>query len=81
MTYLWVSKRDLLNFADANTISTAENTAEKVISTLKQDSLPAIDWFKINEMIVNPNKFEAIVVKNNRRMKDSLCPKYQRPAY
>ena len=71
----------MLNFADANTISTAENTAEKVISTLKQDSLPAIDWFKINEMIVNPNKFEAIVVKNNRRMKDSLCPKYQQPAY
>ena len=32
-------------------------------------------------MIVNPNKFEAIVVKNNRRMKDSLCPKYQQPAY
>ena len=75
--YLWVSKRDLLNFADANTISAAENTTEKVTSTLKQDSLPAIDWFKINEMIVSPNKFEAIVVKNNCRMKDSLCPKYQ----
>ena len=28
--YLWVSKTDLLNFADDNTISAAENTIEKL---------------------------------------------------
>ena len=36
--YLWVSKTDLLNFADDNTNSSAENTKEKFISTLEQDS-------------------------------------------
>ena len=46
--YLWVSKTDLLNFADENTISAAGNTIEKLISTLEQDSQVAIDWFKIN---------------------------------
>ena len=71
--YLWVSKTDLLNFADDNTISAAENTIEKLISTLEQDSQAAIDWFKINEMIVNPDKFQAIVVKKNCRMKDSYA--------
>ena len=35
--YLWVSKTGLLNFADDNTISAAENTIEKLISTLEQD--------------------------------------------
>ena len=69
--YLWVSKTDLLNFADDNTISTAENTIEKPISALEQDRQAAIDWFKINEMIVNPEKFQAIVIKKNCRMKDS----------
>ena len=67
--YFWVSKTDLLTFADNNTISAAENTIEKLISTLEKDSQAA--WFKINEMIVNPGKFQAIVVKKNCRIKDS----------
>ena len=68
-----MSKTDLLNFADDNTISAAENTIEKHISTLEQDSQAAIDWFKINEMIVNSKIFQAIVVKKNCRMKDSYA--------
>ena len=79
--YLWVSKTDLLNFADDNTISAAENTIEKLISTLEQDSQAAIDWFKINEMIVNPDKFQAIVIKNKLQNERFLCPKYQQPNY
>ena len=51
--------------------TTAENTIEKFISTLEQDGQAAIDWYKINEMIVNPDKFQAIFVKKNCRMKDS----------
>ena len=62
----------MLNFVDDNTISTAENTIEKLISTLEQDSQAAIDWFKINEMIVSPDKL-VIVVKKNCRMKDSYA--------
>ena len=71
--YLWISKTDLLHFADNNTVCAAENTKEKLISTLEQDSQAAIDWFKINEMIVNPDKFQAIVIKKNCRMKDSYA--------
>ena len=69
--YLWLSKTDSLNFADDNTISAAENTIEKLNSTSELDSQAAIDWFKINEMIVNPDKFQATVVTKNCRMKDS----------
>ena len=32
--FLWVSKTGLLNFADDNSISAAENTIEKLVSTL-----------------------------------------------
>ena len=39
--YLWISKTDLLNFANA-----AESTIEKLISALEQDSQAATDWFK-----------------------------------
>ena len=79
--YLWVSKTDLLNFADGNTISVAENAIEKLISTLEQDSQAAIDWFKINEMIVNPDKFHAIVVKKNCRMKDCYALNINKTAW
>ena len=30
------------------------------LSTLEEDNETAIDWFKINEMIVNLDKFQAI---------------------
>ena len=68
---LWIPNSELLNFADDNTISAAENTIEELISTLEKKSQAAIDWFVSNEMIVNPDKFQAIVVKRNNKMKDS----------
>ena len=68
---LWISNSELLNFADDNTISAAENTIEELISTLEKESQAAIDWFVSNEMIANPDKFQAIVVKRNNTMKDS----------
>ena len=55
----------LFNFTDDNTISTAANTIEKLISTLEQDSQAAIDWFKVNEINVNLDKFQAIPVMKN----------------
>ena len=65
--------KNRLNFADDSTISAAENIVEELISTLEQDSQTAIDRFKINEMIVNLDKFQALVVKKNCRMKDSYA--------
>ena len=69
--YLWITKTDLLNFADDNTITAAERTIENLLSTLETESQAAIEWFKLNQMIVNPEKFQAIVVKKNAKMKDS----------
>ena len=65
---LWISNSELLNFADENTIYATENTTEELIS---KSSQVAIDWFVSNEIIVNPYKFQAIVVKRNKKMKDS----------
>ena len=67
--YLWITKTDLLNFADDNTITAAERTIENLLSTLETESQAAIEWFKLNEMIVNPEKFQAIVVKKMLKLK------------
>ena len=68
---LWISNSELLNLADDNTIKAAENTVEELINTSEKESQAAIDWFVLNEMIVNPHKFQAIVVKRNNKMKNS----------
>ena len=68
--YPWITKTDLLNFADNNTITATERTIENLISTLKTESQPTIEWFELKEMIVNTEKFQAIVVKKNAKMKD-----------
>ena len=44
--YLWITKTDLLNFADDNTITAAERTIENLISKLETGSQVAIEWFK-----------------------------------
>ena len=60
--YIWVSKTDLLNFADDNTISTAENTIEKLISTLEQDSqVNIVEWGKKLTIYTNLKIFGAIL--------------------
>ena len=69
--YLSITKPDLLNFADENTITAAERTIENLLFTLETESQATIEWFKLNEMIVNPEKFPAIVVKKIAKMKDS----------
>ena len=69
--YLWITKTDLLNFADDNTITAAERTIENLLSTFETESQAAIEWFKLNKMVVNPEKFQTIVVKKNAKMKDS----------
>ena len=68
---LWISNSELLNFADDNTINAAENTIEELICTTEKESQAAIDWFVSNEMIVNPNKFQAIAVSRNNKIKYS----------
>ena len=55
--YLSITKTDLLNFTDDNTITAAERTIGNLLPTLETESQAAIEWFKLNEVIVNPEKF------------------------
>ena len=63
MIYISELQKHLLNFAEDHTITTAERTIEKLISTLETQSQATIEGFKLNEMIVSPEKCQAIVVK------------------
>ena len=60
--FLCIKKSDLHNFADDNTITTTCNTLTGLLKTLEQESESAVSWFKQNELIVNVDKFQAIIL-------------------
>ena len=50
------------NFGDDNTMSAFAATVSGLIKILESESEVAIDWFKKNKMVVNPDKFQAIIL-------------------
>ena len=61
----FMKKSDLHNYADDNTIAAYENSIESLVNTLESESDIAIQWFEENEMIVNPDKFQAIIINKH----------------
>ena len=52
----------LHNFVDDNTITCSSSTLSQLIKDLQSEANKATDWFKMNNMIVNPEKFQAIII-------------------
>ena len=50
------------NFADDNTVTAFAETIQDLINSLDVKTCSAIEWMKDNDMIANPNKFNAIVL-------------------
>ena len=61
-----LKKSQLYNFADNNTISTEANSEDDIFKILKEESESAVKWFRENNMIVNPAKFQAIVLQKGK---------------
>ena len=55
---------DLLNFAADDTMSKIADNINHLLLTLKHDSELAVKWFTDNQMIVNPDKFQALILQN-----------------
>ena len=57
----FVETDSMHNIADNNTMPTWREIVSKLIDTLGSESSIAIDWFTKNEMIINLEKFQAII--------------------
>ena len=60
-------KCSLNNFADDNTLDDHASSVNELVNSLENDSQKAIDWFKMNHMIANPDKFKAIIIEKSGR--------------
>ena len=52
---------ELHNFADDNTIISSSDTLSQLIQDLQSEANKATDWFDLNNMIMKPEKFQAII--------------------
>ena len=65
--FLFINKAKLANFADDNTVFANSAEMETLLDILEKESETAIKSLKQNEMIVNPDKFQAMVLARHKQ--------------
>ena len=55
------------NFADGNSPSVFESNIKNLKLILESEIKTAISWFQSNEMIVNPGKFQGIIIDKKKQ--------------
>ena len=64
--YLWLTKSDLHNFADDNTVAVTCKNLNDLLHTLEKESESAVDWFRNNNVRAGPDRFQAIIMNKRR---------------
>ena len=59
-----LKKTDLHNFADDNTITAVCDQLADLIKILEAEGELSMGWFRENEMVVNSDKFQAIILNS-----------------
>ena len=55
-----IEDSEACNFTDDNTIYAFDDSIETILRLLKGDINNALQWFKYNQMVTNPEKFQVI---------------------
>ena len=58
--FLFLTENDICNFADDNTIYSCSSTIEAVICDLEKGLNNSLAWFKTNQLVANPAKFQMM---------------------
>ena len=64
---LFINKAKLAKFANDNTIYAAKRDLNGFLRLPENESEIAIKWVSDNDMIVNPKKFQAIIINKQNR--------------
>ena len=68
----FVSKSDIRNFADDNTLSSCGKMLGDILYNLKFDLGRILKWFKVNSLKSNPSKFQFMILRTNSDIKMNL---------
>ena len=62
--HYFITNEKLSNYADDNTVTAIDASPSKMIQKLTSDTNNALQWFEINSIKANPNKFQAMALGN-----------------
>ena len=60
--FFFIPKASVHNFADDNTLASFASTLKELLPILESECEAAINWLHNNKMIVNPDKFQVILL-------------------
>ena len=66
--FLYIKKAWLHNYAPDNTLSAFATDIDDLIGILKDEWQEIIDWLKLNQIIVNPKKFQAMFISKKKNV-------------
>ena len=69
--FLFIKEADLANFADDNALYVSKKNLAEVLEVLERECETAINWFKENNMIVNPDKFQTMIITSNKEQNNT----------
>ena len=69
--FLFIKEADLANFADDNTLYVSKKNLAEVLEVLERECETAINWFKENNMIKNPDKFQTMIITSNKEQNNA----------
>ena len=64
--FLFVTLASLYNFADGNTLSAFATIGSELIAMLEPESEVVLDWSKKYKMVVNSDKFQAVILDKRK---------------
>ena len=64
--FFFIPKASVHNFADDNTLCSFAKTLRGLVTILQSECETAINWLHNNKMIVNPDKFQVILLDKGR---------------
>ena len=65
--FYFIDKATVHNFADDNSLSAFESNITNLKLIQESESKAAISWFQSNEIIVNPGKFQCIIIDKKKQ--------------
>ena len=64
--FLFIKQATLHNYADDNTLAYFSKTLSNLIEVLEEEAGVALTWLKQNQMIANPEKFHALLIRKDQ---------------
>ena len=70
--FFFIKEAELANFADDNTIYVGSKDLTELLEILQKECETAKNWFKTNNVIVNPDKFQSMIISSKKDLSKSV---------